>query len=225
MHREQTRISARTPLYGISFPDTLAPSTATAGADNASRAFRMPGRTILRKVRHAAVLCTALLVGAVLLLGQAAPALAHRVNIFAWVEGGTIRCESSFSSGNPARDAKVTATLAGSGTVMGTAVTDAKGRCALPITPELRAAKADLIIEVQGGEGHRNTWTMPAEEYLAAPVVEAGKVAVTATATTQAAAGAAPEGDAPKAVAPAAFAAGPSAGTAVDEAALRRIVA
>ena len=76
MHREQTRISARTPLYGISFPDTLAPSTATAGADNASRAFRMPGRTIPRKVRHAAVLCTALLVGAVLLLGQAAPSAA-----------------------------------------------------------------------------------------------------------------------------------------------------
>lgn len=224
MHREQTRISARTPLYGISFPDTLAPSAATAGADNASRTFRMSGRTIPRKVRHVAVLCTALLVGTVLLLGQAAPALAHRVNIFAWVEGGAIRCESSFSSGNPARNAKVTVTQAGSGTVMGTAVTDAKGRCALPITPELRAAKTDLIIEVQGGEGHRNTWTMPADEYLAAPVANGVAVAVAPPATAQATTDTAPVQEAPKSAAPASVA-GPSVGTAVDEAALRRIVA
>jgi nickel transport protein len=165
-------------------------------------------------LRRAAPLLAALLAGVVLLLGQAHPALAHRVNIFAWVEGGAIHCESSFSSGNPARDAKVTATLAGSGTVMGTAVTDAKGRCALPVTPELRAARADLIIEVQAGEGHRNTWTMPAEEYLAAPV---GMPT-------------APAQDAPKAVAPAPAAASPAGtvqpgGAVLDEAALRRIVA
>lgn len=219
MHSEQPRISAHAQLRGSSFSHT----SALPGASGVSGASGRPGRATPHMGRHAAALFTALLMGAVLLLGQASPALAHRVNIFAWVEGGAIRCESSFSSGNPARDAKVTATLAGSDTVMGSAVTDAKGRCALPITPELRAAKADLIIEVQAGEGHRNTWTMPAEEYLVAPVVEAGKAA--ATATTQAAAGAAPEGDAPKAAAPAASAVGPSAGTAVDEAALRRIVA
>lgn len=250
MHREQTLISGRTPQRGIVFAPPPAPSAAfgTSGLSGmsgmsgmlgasplpgTSGTFRMLGRSTPRKVHHAAPLFTALFVGVLLLLGQANPALAHRVNIFAWVEGGTIRCESSFSSGNPARDAKVTATLAGSGTVMGTAVTDAKGRCALPITPELRAAKTDLVIEVQAGEGHRNTWPMPAEEYLAAPVVEGGaspaaaaaSPAPTLAATKQAATDTAPAQDTPKPAAPAPSAAGPSTSTAVDEAALRRIVA
>ncbi|MDR3042894.1 MAG: hypothetical protein LBU75_01340 [Desulfovibrio sp.] len=243
MLSEQTRISGRMPLRGIVSSDTTAPSAATAGVTDISGmsgmsgmsgisgahgAFRMPGRAMTRRGHHAAALFAALLMGAILLLGQATPALAHRVNIFAWVEGGAIRCESSFSSGNPARDAKVTAALAGSGTVMGTAVTDAKGRCALPITPELRAAKTDLIIEVQAGEGHRNTWTMPAEEYLAAPVVEGEASPAVATASP-APPQAAPAQDAPKAAASKASApvpaAAPFSGTAVDEAALRRIVA
>ncbi|MEG6506451.1 hypothetical protein [Nitratidesulfovibrio sp. 1201_IL3209] len=211
MHSEQTRVQARAPRHGAHTirmrTHTIHMCTqpgATAGACPAPPAV----------LRRAAPLLAALLAGVALLLGQTHPALAHRVNIFAWVEGGAIRCESSFSSGNPARDAKVTATLAGSGTVMGTAVTDAKGRCALPVTPELRAARADLIIEVQAGEGHRNTWTMPAEEYLAAPV---GMPT-------------APAQDDSKAVAPAPAAASPAGtaqpgGAVLDEAALRRIVA
>ncbi|MBG3877952.1 hypothetical protein FVW20_13275 [Desulfovibrio oxamicus] len=225
MFSEQIRIFARTPLCGTICSGTPAPSAATAGASHAPDApgaSGMPRRAMTRKGHHAAALFTALLVGAVLLLGLAGPALAHRVNIFAWVEGGAIRCETSFSSGNPARKATVTATLAGSGTVVGTAVTDAKGACSLPITPELRAAKADLVIEVQAGEGHRNTWTMPAEEYLAAPVAEAVKSA----AASPAAPFASPAPTvAATTTAPAPSAAGPSTGTAVDEAALRRIVA
>lgn len=171
----------------------------------------------------AASLLATLLVAIALVAAQARPALAHRVNVFAWVEGGAIRCESSFSSGNPARDTKVTVTSAANGAVLGTGITDAKGRCALPITPEMRASKADLVIEVQAGEGHRNVWTMPAEEYLSAPE---------ATAQPDAQGGPAVEPgpaaqDAPKAPAPAVFAARASSGAAatLDEAALRRIVA
>ena len=245
MPSKQTRIFARTPLCDVVSAYTTTRPTTTAGASSTSAApdaLGMPSRAITRRAmsrramtrtgHHAATLFTLLLVGAFLLLGQASPALAHRVNIFAWVEGGAIRCESSFSSGNPTREAKVTARLAGSNTVMGTAVTDAKGRCALPITPELRAAKADLVIEVQAGEGHRNTWTMPAEEYLAAPVLESAAATsaapappATSPATPQAALGTAPAQSAPKAATPAPSAAGPSAGAAIDEAALRRIVA
>lgn len=224
MHREQTRIPARTPLRGTFFAAPPAPPAVTANAPTVSRIPGVPHRATART----AALLAVLLVGAVL-LGQANPALAHRVNIFAWVEGGAIRCESSFSSGNPARDAKVTATLAGGATVMGTAVTDAKGRCALPITPELRAAKGDLIIEVQAGEGHRNTWTMPAEEYLAAPVGTVASASPAAPAPvpapTQAATDTPAAQDAPQAAAPASTAGGAYSGTAPDEAALRRIVA
>uniref|UniRef100_B8DP18 Additional component NikL of nickel ECF transporter n=1 Tax=Nitratidesulfovibrio vulgaris (strain DSM 19637 / Miyazaki F) TaxID=883 RepID=B8DP18_NITV9 len=240
MPSKQTRIFARTPLCGSAFADTTARSTTTAGAYSTSAApdaLGMPSQAITRRVitrtgHHAAALFTILLAGAILLLGQASPALAHRVNIFAWVEGGAIRCESSFSSGNPTREAKVTARLAGSNTVMGTAVTDAKGRCALPITSELRAAKADLVIEVQAGEGHRNTWTMPAEEYLAAPVVESAAATpadpappAASSAAPQAASDIAPAQNAPRAAVPSPSAAGPSAGAAIDEVALRRIVA
>ena len=178
-----------------------------------------PSRASLR----AASLLATLFVAIALVAAQARPALAHRVNVFAWVEGGAIRCESSFSSGNPARDTKVTVTSAANGAVLGTGITDAKGRCALPITPEMRAGKADLVIEVQAGEGHRNVWTMPAEEYLSAPVATAqpdaqGGPAVEPASTAQ---------DAPKAPAPAVSTAraGSGAATTLDEAALRRIVA
>jgi len=176
-------------------------------------------RTSLRAVS----LLATLLVAIALVAAQARPALAHRVNVFAWVEGGAIRCESSFSSGNPARDTKVTITSAANGAVLGTGTTDAKGRCALPITPEMRASKANLVIEVQAGEGHRNVWTMPAEEYLAAPPVSAqpdapGGPAVEPAPTAQ---------DAPNAPAPAVSPsrAGAGAATTLDEGALRRIVA
>ncbi len=241
MPSKQTRIFARTPLCDVVSAYTTTRPTTTAGASSTSAApdaLGMPSRAITRRAmsrramtrtgHHAATLFTLLLVGAFLLLGQASPALAHRVNIFAWVEGGAIRCESSFSSGNPTREAKVTARLAGSNTVMGTAVTDAKGRCALPITPELRAAKADLVIEVQAGEGHRNTWTMPAEEYLAAPVVEGGAspaAPAASPAPKQAATDTAPAQGTPQAAAPAPSAAGPSTSTTIDEATLRCIVA
>ncbi|RXF74533.1 hypothetical protein EKK70_16285, partial [Desulfovibrio sp. DS-1] len=211
MPSKQTRIFARTPLCDVVSAYTTTRPTTTAGASSTSAApdaLGMPSRAITRRAltrrvmprtgHHAATLFTLLLVGAFLLLGQASPALAHRVNIFAWVEGGAIRCESSFSSGNPTREAKVTVRLAGSNTVMGTAVTDAKGRCALPITPELRAAKADLVIEVQAGEGHRNTWTMPAEEYLAAPVVESA-AATSAAPAPPAASPATPQAATPQA--------------------------
>jgi nickel transport protein len=183
-----------------------------------------PSRASLRTVS----LLATLLVAIVLVAAQARPALAHRVNVFAWVEGGAIRCESSFSSGNPARDTKVTVTSAANGALLGTGITDAKGRCALPITPEMRASKADLVIEVQAGEGHRNVWTMPAEEYLSAPPVAAPPVAAQPDAQGGPAVEPAPTAqDAPKAPAPAVFAARASSGAAatLDEAALRRIVA
>lgn len=182
----------------------------------------IPSRTPLRPF---SLLATLLVVFALVAV-QARPALAHRVNVFAWVEGGAIHCESAFSSGNPARDTRVTITSAANGAVFGTGTTDAKGRCALPVTPEMRASKADLVIEVQAGEGHRNTWTMPAEEYLAAPTTAAqpdaqGGPAVEQPPTTQDAS------KAPSYTAQAVTAAGTRSGAAtkLDEAALRRIVA
>ncbi|HEU6436377.1 MAG TPA: hypothetical protein VE028_02925 [Nitratidesulfovibrio sp.] len=228
MHFEQIDSSSDTFRHTAQRPCPSGSDAGLADAHPMSRSSCRPGTA--RQARGRARLFAAFLAAALtLFLGQAHPALAHRVNVFAWVEGGAIRCESSFSSGNPARDVKVTATLAGSGTVMGTAVTDAKGRCTLPITPELRAAKADLVIEVQAGEGHRNIWTMPAEEYLAAP---AAAVPAAATGAAEAAGSAATVAaqDAPKAAAPLSATTQPagtaaSTGVAIDEAALRRIVA
>lgn len=234
MHRHQTRFQTRAPLCDAPSATVFPPSAPTAGGSTIPCTPATPLRAEARTECRAAsptpvrlvVLLAGMLMGVMLMLGHAHPARAHRVNIFAWVEGGAIRCESSFVSGRPARDARVTITLADSGTVMGSAVTDARGQCALPVTPELRAAKADLIIEVQAGEGHRNVWTMPAGEYLSAPVETPGTSAV---ATAPGGTPPAPSRDAPRVSAPAspAHVGGmqPRTDAVIDEAVLRRIVA
>lgn len=175
-----------------------------------------------------------LMAAAIIIVGWPGLASAHRVNVFAWVEGGAIRCETSFSGGNPARNTKVVVTAAGSGAELTSGVTDAEGRCTLPITPEMRAGKPDLVIEVLAGEGHRNTWPMPAAEYLSAPASgqgagseapqAAGNAATTsaqAEPSAQATPATAVAGGTPRA------ASGVASGAVIgmDEATLRRIVA
>lgn len=159
----------------------------------------------------ASVLTFALVVA--LSIAIAIPAFAHRVNIFAWAEGGMIIAEASFSSGNPARDSKVTALDAADGTVLAEATTNEQGRAALPITDAMRQRKATLRLELQASEGHRNTWELAPDEYLTAEAPAAQPVASVATAqptaTTQT---------------PQQVAVAPVAAVGIDEAALRRII-
>ena len=80
------------------------------------------------------------------------PAKAHRVNVFAWVEGNTIYTTSKFSGGRVAQkslievyDSQKNLLLSGH--------TDNAGTFSFPI-PKID----DLEIVLQAGSGHRGTW-------------------------------------------------------------------
>ena len=97
-----------------------------------------------------------------LLLGwgfiHCAPADAHRVNVFAWVEGNTIYTTSKFSGGRVVQkslievyDSRKNLLLSGR--------TDTAGAFSFPI-PKID----DLEIVLEAGTGHRGTWKISKDE-------------------------------------------------------------
>lgn len=154
-----------------------------------------------------------------LLAALAAPALAHRVNVFAYVEGGDVVVECSYSRSERVRLGDVEVFDAASGAALLTGKTDEKGEFRFPVPPAARAAKADLRIVLKAGEGHQNSTEVKAAEYLsaapaAAPVTPAAPIAAAgpvAAAPTPAQPGGQPVGQG-------------AAAPALDAAALERIV-
>lgn len=183
-----------------------------------------------------------------LVLAAALPAAAHRVNVFAWAEGGAIKVECTFNNGNAARNSAVLVTDRKTGATLAEGVTNTEGTASFTITDAMRAQRPDLRIVLNANEGHRNTWDMSAEEYLgAAPQQSASAARTPESGSTQAASGAAKTtaasttvaaavtdttpatASAPAASTASVKAAGgaqPAAGTAstLDEAALKRII-
>ena len=87
-----------------------------------------------------------------------AAAVAHRVNVFAWVEGDTVHTESKFSGGKLVNGGKIFVyDLKGNELLSGK--TDAKGAFSFKI-PKKTAMK----IVLQAGMGHRGDWTIPLSE-------------------------------------------------------------
>jgi nickel transport protein len=111
--------------------------------------------------RTAAGLCLVLAVSFLL----AGPALAHRVNIFAWAEGGTIHTESGFPGGTPVHGGTVKVTDAETGAVILEGTTDDQGRYSFTLPDEVRQAAPDLRIVIEAGMGHRGEWPMAGQEY------------------------------------------------------------
>lgn len=96
------------------------------------------------------------------------PALAHRVNVFAYVEGDVIHVEARFQRAEPARQSGVEVRNAATGRIYLNGETDAEGRFTFPIPAQARSDRADLDILLRAGEGHQNHWTLKASEYLPA---------------------------------------------------------
>jgi nickel transport protein len=109
-------------------------------------------------------------IGAVffLLFVLSRPGLAHRVNVFAYVEGDSVYVECSYSKSDRVRFGDIEVKNAATGKVYLTGKTDEKGNFSFPVPPEARAAKADLTILLRSGEGHQNDWIVKADEYLSA---------------------------------------------------------
>lgn len=99
-----------------------------------------------------------LLLSLTLLLVAPCLVLAHKVNVFAYVEGEIVRTESYFPDGRPVaggtievRDRNDTILLAGK--------TDEKGLFSFPLPK-----KEDLSIVINAGMGHRNSYLLKETE-------------------------------------------------------------
>jgi nickel transport protein len=85
-------------------------------------------------------------------------AWAHKVNVFAWVEGDTVYTESKFSGGKMVKDGKISV-LDADGTLLLEGATDDSGAFSFKV-PKV----ADLTIVMEAGTGHRNSWKIFAAE-------------------------------------------------------------
>jgi nickel transport protein len=89
------------------------------------------------------------------------PALAHKVSIFAWVEGDQIHTQSKFSGGKWVQGGTVTV-FDGSANQLLTGQTDEKGEFSFK-PPKID----DLTIVLNAGMGHANSWKITADELRA----------------------------------------------------------
>ncbi|MCG6877600.1 MAG: hypothetical protein LJE96_00350 [Deltaproteobacteria bacterium] len=85
-------------------------------------------------------------------------AMAHRVNVFAWVEGDTVHTESKFSGGRRVNGGEVLVyDLKGNELLSGK--TNAQGEFFFKIP-----RKTAIKIVLKAGMGHRGEWTIPLSE-------------------------------------------------------------
>jgi len=104
-----------------------------------------------------------------LFLADPVPVCAHRVNVFAWVEGDTVHTESKFSGGRTVNGGEVFVyDLEGSELLAGK--TNEQGEFSFKVPK-----KAALKIVLQAGMGHRAEWIIPLEEISPAASQPASK--------------------------------------------------
>jgi nickel transport protein len=95
-------------------------------------------------------------------------ALAHKVTIFAWVEGDTVYTESKFSGGTMAKNAAIEVYDA-AGTKLLAGKTNDNGEFSFKLPK-----KEELRIVLRAGMGHGNEWTLTAEDIAEAQAESAG---------------------------------------------------
>ena len=86
-------------------------------------------------------------------------AFAHKVTIFAWVEGDTVHTESKFSGGRVAKQAPIEV-YDRTGALLLEGRTDDEGRFVFKAPKQ-----EELRIVLVAGAGHRNEWVVKAEEF------------------------------------------------------------
>lgn len=113
-----------------------------------------------RRVRNFCLIC-------ILVLGFSSTALAHRVNIFAYVDGDAVQVECSFSKSQKVKHGKLTFSDGETGATLLEGVTDEEGM--FRFRPEERFLHTGhgLDILLYAGEGHQSTWRMEADELKA----------------------------------------------------------
>jgi len=97
------------------------------------------------------------LLGVALLLCATA-AHAHRVVVFAWVEGDSVHTESSFSNGRAVQGGTIEV-YDDTDSKLLTGITDDQGRFAFPVP-----ARGDLKVVVNAGMGHTAHWILTVDK-------------------------------------------------------------
>lgn len=87
-----------------------------------------------------------------------APAHAHKVNIFAYVENGQIVTESYFPDGSKV-EGGIVEIYDGQKQKVAEGKTDKEGKCTLPVPK-----KDDLTIVIDASMGHKNTFLLKKSE-------------------------------------------------------------
>jgi nickel transport protein len=90
-------------------------------------------------------------------------ALAHRVNVFAWVEGDMIHVESKFSGGKKVKAGKISV-MDPQGVELVSGRTNDQGKFSFKVPK-----RTDLKIVLTAGQGHRGEWTLRADEIKELP--------------------------------------------------------
>jgi nickel transport protein len=96
---------------------------------------------------------------AILILSVSMPAAAHKVSVFAWVEGETVHTESKFSGGKKVKNGKIEVFDHRDQKVLD-GVTDGQGYFAFPVHKDAHTLKVVLT----AGMGHSNHWLITAQE-------------------------------------------------------------
>ena len=110
--------------------------------------------------RRPRLLSIASAVAAIVAVVAPSAAHAHRVNVFAYVEGNQVKVEAYFNDGAKAKGSGLKVYDAG-GKLLVEGKTDAKGEYAFG----LPATEGDLLIVVEAGDEHRGDYTLKAEEF------------------------------------------------------------
>ena len=95
----------------------------------------------------------------------AAVSSAHKVNIFAYVDGDSVVTDSGYSRSRRVNKGVVEVHDAASGKLLLTGTTDGEGRYTFAIPAEAREGKMDLLLVLKAGEGHQAEWTVKYDEY------------------------------------------------------------
>ena len=119
----------------------------------------------MEKRHNSAMYVLMLFFASILIISSNSPALAHKVTIFAWVEGDSVFIESKFVGGRKATGAQVLV-FDREGKQLLEGKTNNKGEFSFKI-PKL----TDLRIVLNAGMGHKAEWRIPESE-----IKEAGGV-------------------------------------------------
>ncbi|MGD2029681.1 MAG: hypothetical protein PVG86_07045 [Desulfobacterales bacterium] len=112
----------------------------------------------MKKLHNTRISFIIISLAAIIIAGSHVPALAHKVIIFAWVEGDTVFTESKFSGGKKAIHAPVVI-FDKDGKKLLEGKTDNKGEFSFKV-PKV----TDLKIVLNAAMGHKAEWTVPESE-------------------------------------------------------------